>query len=65
METKKQTQSKSKNNQAVFADPRAYLSKDREYLTLVLPNNVLIRKHVNYFKAIMEIPFTSKAKANQ
>ena len=41
--------------QGFFAEPRAYLSKDGEYLTLVLPGNMLIRKHVNFQEVIRPI----------
>ena len=64
METQ-QKQSQKDKNQAVFADPKAYLSKDSEYLTLVLPGNLLIRKHVNFFKSVMGLPFTPKAKVSK
>ena len=61
METK---QAKSQNqDQRFFANPRAYLSKDGEYLSLVLPGNLVVRKHVNFFKSVMGLPFTPKAKA--
>lgn len=64
METKQKKSKKSKS-QAVFADPKAYLSKDGEYLSLVLPGNLIVRKHVNFFKAVMGLPFTPKAKASK
>lgn len=51
-----------KNNQGFFVQPRAYLSNDGEYLTLVLPGNILVRKHVNFFKSVMGIPFTRKTQ---
>ena len=63
METQ-QKQSQKDKNQAVFADPRAYLSKDGEYLTLVLPGNLIVRKHVNFYKSVMGLPFTPKARVN-
>lgn len=43
-----------------FIEPRAFLSRDGEYVTLVLPGNLLIRKHVHFFKKVMGIPFTPK-----
>ncbi|MGE4233113.1 MAG: hypothetical protein AB7F43_07270 [Bacteriovoracia bacterium] len=61
---KKETQNQNGaqgNSQGFFAQPRAYLSKDGEYLTLVLPGNMIVRKHVNFFKAVLGIPFTPKA----
>jgi hypothetical protein len=52
-----ETQVKSNSqNQGFFAQPRAYLSKDGEYLTLVLPGNMIVRKHVNFYNLIR--PFT-------
>lgn len=64
METK-QKSAQSKNNQRFFADPKAYLSKDGQYLSLVLPGNLIVRKHVNFFKAVMGLPFTPKVKASK
>ena len=46
-----------------YIQPRAYLSKDGEYLTLVLPGNMVVRKHVNYFKAILGVEFNPKVNA--
>jgi hypothetical protein len=60
-----QKSSQSKKTQRFFADPKAYLSKDGEYLSLVLPGNLIVRKHVNFFKSVMGIPFTPKAKASK
>jgi len=37
------------------------LSRDGEYLTLVLPGNMLVRKHVNFYKKLLGVPFTPKA----
>jgi len=48
-------------SQGFFGDVRAYLSQDRQYLTLVTPAG-RIRKHVNFFKSILGIEFTPKAK---
>ena len=45
------------NTQANFIQPRCYLSKDGKYLTLVLPGNLIVRKHVNYFKQILGVPY--------
>jgi hypothetical protein len=39
---------------------KAFVSRDGEYLTHVLPGNVRIRKHVNYYKALLQIPFVPK-----
>lgn len=56
-----QTQGNNQN-QGFIADVRAYLSKDGEYLTLVLPGNMRVRKHVNFLKKILGVPFTPKAR---
>ena len=61
-ETQTQTTTQQPRGQGFFAQPRAYLSKDGEYLTLVLPGNMIVRKHVNFFKAILGVPFTRKTK---
>jgi hypothetical protein len=62
-QTNDPAQSNGQNqSQGFFAQPRAYLSKDGEYLTLVLPGNMIVRKHVNYFKAVMGLPFSPKSK---
>ena len=47
-------------NQGFFAQPRAFLSKDGEYLTLVLPGNMLVRKHVNFYKKLLGVAFIPK-----
>ena len=44
--------------QGQFVEPKAYLKG--EYLTLVIDGNILVRKHVNYFKKILGIEFTPK-----
>ena len=51
------------NNQGFFAQPRAFLKG--EYLTLVLPGNMIVRKHVNFYKAILGVPFTPKANIKE
>ena len=50
----------SPNLQGFFADPRAYLSRDGEYLTIVLPGNMRVRKHRNWWLAILKVPFMPK-----
>jgi hypothetical protein len=55
-------QNDNSQNQSFFAQPRAYLSKNGEYLTLVLPGNMIVRKHVNFYKAILGVAFTPKVK---
>lgn len=44
--------------QSQFVEPKAYLKG--EYLTLVIGGNIVIRKHVNYYKKILGIEFTPK-----
>lgn len=58
-EIQAETKTQTKGN---FVEPKVYLSKDGEFITLVLPGNQLVRKHVNYFKAIMKIPFIAKSQ---
>lgn len=55
-----QTQT-TKQFQGVFAQPRIALSKDGEYLLHFLPGNMIVRKHVNFYKKILGIEFTPKA----
>ena len=43
-----------------FAEPRAVLSKDGQYLTLVLPNGAVIRKHRNYFLHLLGVTYQRK-----
>ena len=47
--------------QGFIADLRAYLSADGEYLNLVLPGNMRVRKHKNFFLSILGVPFVPKA----
>lgn len=61
-QNKNEMQAQNTQNQGFYAQPRAFLSKDGEYLTLVLPGNMYVRKHVNYFKSLLGIPFTPKSK---
>ena len=42
-----------------FVQPKVFL-KD-EYLTLVIDGNIVIRKHVNFFKKILGVEFTPKS----
>jgi hypothetical protein len=48
--------------QGFYAQPQAYLSRDKQYLTLVLPRNMIVRKHVNFFKAVMDLPFERRTR---
>lgn len=52
----------SNMQQGTFVDPKIY--KKGDYLILVLPGNVLVRKHVNYFKKILDVPFAPVAKVH-
>lgn len=65
METNKNSNEVQTNQpaQGFYAQPKAFLSKDGEYLTLVLPGDMKVRKHVNFFKAILGVPYTPKPKA--
>ena len=59
-----QNKNKSQSyNVGFYIQPRTYLNKDGEYLTLILPGNMIVRKHVNYFKAILGVGYTPKAIA--
>ena len=61
---KSESQGQDNNkNQGFYAQPRAFLSKDGEYLTLALPGNMFVRKHVNFYKKILGQEFTPKAKS--
>ena len=63
METNKTTnRNQSNQSKGVFVEPKVYLSKDRNYITIVLPGNLLVRKPCNYFKAIMGLPFERLVK---
>lgn len=60
-QSKNDNQAQANNqNQGFFAQPRAFLSKDGEYLTLVLPGNMLVRKHVNFYKKLLGVRFIAK-----
>ena len=68
MNTKKnESQGQNENtSQGFYAQPRAFLSKNGEYLTLALPGNMYIRKHVNWFKAILGVAYSPVApKGNE
>jgi len=66
MEQNNEIQTQSTNQiQGVFAQPRVSLSRDGEYLLHFLPGNMIVRKHVNFYKKILlgDGSFTPKAKA--
>jgi len=62
VETKNSNQNPDNQNRAVFVEPKVYLSKNRNYITLVLPGNILVRKPCNYFKAVMGLPWERLVK---
>jgi hypothetical protein len=49
--------------QGFLSEVRGYISKDGEYLTLVLPGNMRVRKHRNWFLSMLGVPFVPKAAA--
>ena len=49
-------------SQGFYAQPRVFLTKDGEYLVHLLPGNMVVKKHVNFYKAILTVPFTPKAR---
>ena len=64
METNKNTnQEQNQLSQGVFVEPKVYLSKDGNFISLVIPGtNLIVRKSCNYFKAIMGLPWERLAK---
>jgi len=44
-----------------FVEPKVF--KKGDYITLALPGNILVRKHVNYFKQILGVQFVPVTKA--
>lgn len=64
METKKlEIITKSSNVNSIFIEPKSVRkSKDGEYLLIKLEDGRIIRKHMNYFKALMGIAFTPKTQ---
>ncbi len=68
METNKnetKTQAPSTKDLWVNVNKKARRSRDGEYLIIELENGQLLRKHVNFFKAALGIPFTPKAKSSE
>lgn len=55
------TQEQTSKVQGFFAQPRAFLSKDGEYLTLTLPGGMLVRKHRNFFLHVLGVPYERKS----
>ena len=50
------------NTPLQYIEPKAFLSRNGEYISLLLPNGMIIRKHINFFKKIMGVPFVPKPK---
>jgi hypothetical protein len=48
------------STQSSFVQPRVALSKDGQYLLHFLPG-LIVRKHINFYKAILGVPYTPKA----
>jgi hypothetical protein len=58
-----QENQKSHDVKPTYVDKtNAFVSRDGEYLTHVLPGNVRIRKHVNFYKALLKVPFVPKKR---
>ena len=63
MEQNNEIQTQGTNQiQGVFAQPRVSLSRDGEYLLHFLPGNMIVRKHVNFYKKILGQEFIPKAQ---
>lgn len=52
----------SNQSQGFRAEPRIFLSKDGEYLIHVPPENMIVRKHVNFYKKVLSMDFVLKPK---
>ena len=57
----------AKNNQntqgqGFQAEPRIFLSRDGEYLIHVLPGNMIVRKHIDFYKKVLGMEFVPKPK---
>ncbi len=61
METNTQNKVNAQRNQGKFVEPTVFVKGD--YITLALPGNILVRKHVNYFKKIMGVSFIPKVRS--
>ncbi len=44
-----------------IVEPLVNLSRDGQYIHHYLPDGKLVRKHINFYKAILGVPFTKKA----
>ena len=64
MDTNNQKTNEVQNSktQGRFVEPTVFLKGD--YITLALPGNVLVRKHINYFKRILGVPFIPKTETS-
>ena len=47
---------------AQYTEPKVFLTKDSEYLIHLLPGNVLIRKHRNFYLKVLGLKFQPKVK---
>lgn len=59
METN-ENQNQTSQVQGFMAEPKVYLSKDGEYLVHLLPGNMVVRKHVNFYKKVLGVEFAPK-----
>ena len=57
-----QKQEVNQSEKGQFVEPKVF--KKGDYITLALPGNLLVRKHVNYFKQILGVPFVPVPKAS-
>ena len=48
-------QEANQSQKGQFVEPKVF--KKGDYITLALPGNILVRKHINYFKQILGVPF--------
>jgi len=63
METNKtETKAQVTSTNGVFIDAKGRLSKDGQYIIFRLADGRVLRKHINYVKAILGIAFTPVEK---
>ena len=53
-------QNAKQSQKGQFVEPKVF--KKGDYITLALPGNILVRKHVNYFKQILGVSFVPVTK---
>ena len=64
--TQTNNQTSNKSSGLNFVEPKKVVVKDNsEYITLVLPNGMAVRKHFNFFKALMKVPYTPKSSSTE